>query len=59
MRAILPNCVANYNYDRYERYEPVAGRLVFGAQAIAITDAANALIDMSGINRSSSVRPAT
>jgi hypothetical protein len=51
VRSILPTCVANYNYDRYERYEPTYGQLVFGAQAIDQNDAANSLIDMAGIAR--------
>jgi hypothetical protein len=51
VKSAAPGCVANYNYDRYERYEPSGGRLVFGAQALDIGDAANYLVNTAGISR--------
>lgn len=51
VKSVAPNCVANYNCDRYERYEPTGTRLIFGAQAIDIADAANYLVDAAGISR--------
>lgn len=49
IKAILPTCVGNYNFDEYEQYAPMRGRLVFGAQAIDTTDAANFIIRASGL----------
>lgn len=51
VKRAAPDCVANYNYDRYERYEPTGTRLVFGAQAIDLSDAANYLVNAAGIGR--------
>lgn len=50
IQAILPSCVGNYNYDGYENYAPTNGRLIFGAQAIDLTDATNYIIRASGLS---------
>ena len=48
--AVIPGCVGNYKHDEYEHYAPERGLLVFGAQAIKISEATDFIINASGIS---------
>lgn len=49
VKAVIPTCVANYNADLYEKYATTRGRLIFGAQAVDVSEAANYIIRASGL----------